>query len=363
MKLALIFNIASHYREVIYSLIDKKYDCHWYFRHNDGDIAEFDTSKLSCVTRYATIGNPERVYWQRGLLRQLFDRQSDAIFMLGEVRSLTVWAMVLFKRLFRLKKPLYCWSHGPYGREGNLRIKLERWRYNAFDGIFLYNCRAKELLTSYGVSADKIHVIANSLSYYSQLEMRHKLKPTDIYRQHFGNNNPTLIFIGRLTKVKQLDLAIQALTELTNVNLVLVGGGEEGDNLRALAQDLNVLDRVWFYGPCYDEATNAELIYNADLCVAPGNVGLTAMHTMVFGTPVVTHDDLAWQMPEFEAIIPGKTGCFFKRNNVESLTGAVREWIDGPGLKREEIRRNCYKEIDTKWNPNYQMDIITQYIK
>lgn len=37
---------------------------------------------------------------------------------------------------------------------------------------------------------------------------------------------------------------------------------------------------VWFYGSCYDEQTNAELIYNADMCVAPGNVGLTAIHAM-----------------------------------------------------------------------------------
>lgn len=67
---------------------------------------------------------------------------------------------------------------------------------------------------------------------------------------------------------------------------------------------------VWFYGSCYDEQTNAELIYNADMCVAPGNVGLTAIHAMTFGCPVITHSDFKWQMPEFEAIHPGKTGDF-----------------------------------------------------
>lgn len=57
---------------------------------------------------------------------------------------------------------------------------------------------------------------------------------------------------------------------------------------------------------------NAELIYNADLCVAPGNIGLTAMHAMMFGCPCISHNDFSWQMPEFEAIVPYKTGNFLK---------------------------------------------------
>ena len=55
-------------------------------------------------------------------------------------------------------------------------------------------------------------------------------------------------------------------------------------------------------GECYSEETNAKLIYNADLCVAPGNIGLTAIHVMMFGCPAITHNDFKWQMPEFEAI-------------------------------------------------------------
>lgn len=58
--------------------------------------------------------------------------------------------------------------------------------------------------------------------------------------------------------------------------------------------------------------TNAEFIYNADLCVSPGNVGLTAMHSLVFGCPVITHNCFEWQMPEFEAIQPGITGDFLR---------------------------------------------------
>ena len=120
---------------------------------------------------------------------------------------------------------------------------------------------------------------------------------------------------------------------------------------------------MWFYGACYDEAANAELIYNADLCVAPGNVGLTAMHSMVFGCPVLTHNDFPLQMPEFEAICENETGSFFKRNDIESLADAISDWFGYNGSRRETIRRNCFKEIDTQWTPNHQMNILKSVFK
>lgn len=94
------------------------------------------------------------------------------------------------------------------------------------------------------------------------------------------------------------------------------------------------------------------------LGVAPGNVGLTAMHTMVFGTPVISHNDFKWQMPEFEAIKPGKTGDFFERNSVQSLACTISKWFTEKKDKRDKVRQACYEEIDTNWNQYYQMEII-----
>ena len=141
-------------------------------------------------------------------------------------------------------------------------------------------------------------------------------------------------------------------------NIAFVGDGVERESLQQQVNRLGISDQVWFYGACYDEKTNAEMIFNADLCVAPGNVGLTAMHTMVFGTPVISHNDFKWQMPEFEAIKPGKTGDFFERNDMQSLARTISKWFTEKKGKREEVRKACYNEIDTNWNPYYQMEII-----
>ena len=103
-------------------------------------------------------------------------------------------------------------------------------------------------------------------------------------------------------------------------------------------------------------------MYNADLCVAPGNIGLTAMHAMMFGCPCISHDDFCWQMPEFEAIREGKTGCFFKRDDINSLASTISKWLKEKENKRQEVREACFKEIDENWNPHKQIKIIKSVI-
>ena len=129
-----------------------------------------------------------------------------------------------------------------------------------------------------------------------------------------------------------------------------------------LLMQKNIIDNVWFYGSCYDEEENARLIFNADLCVSPGNVGLTAIHSLTFGTPVLTHDDFIWQMPEYEVIKDGKTGCFFEKDNAENLAKKIMGWFDIISYSREEVRKSCFEVIDKEWNPYYQMKVFQEII-
>ena len=130
------------------------------------------------------------------------------------------------------------------------------------------------------------------------------------------------------------------------------------EEISSVVDEYGLTNNVWFYGSCFDEKVNAELVYNADLCVAPGNIGLTAMHVMMFGCPAISHNDFKWQMPEFESIIPGKTGDFFEKDNIEDLARCISNWFASKGCSRDEVRKACYKEIDEHWNPHYQLNVI-----
>lgn len=210
--------------------------------------------------------------------------------------------------------------------------------------------------------------VYNSLDYNKQLTIRANLLKSDIYARHFQNENPVIAFIGRLIPSKKLDIIVRLASMLCsdnspmNVNIVLIGDGEEKRVLESLARELGVISNIWFYGACFDEGINAELLYNADLCISPGEVGLTAIHSMMFGLPVATHDNLNRQGPEFEAIIDGRTGFLFRENDLDDLYNKTVSWFSNNSTNREQVREECYNVIDTVWNPKHQMSIIKNAI-
>lgn len=366
-KLCLIFNAAPRYREAIYRAIDSEYDCDWYFGRLDNGIAEMDTSTLNRVEYYDALGNTQGLYWQCGIIPLLFRRRYRTFLMTAEVRSISFWIFSLFAFLCFPRKKVYLWTHGWYGKEQGLVAAMKLWLYRHAAGVFLYGNHAKKMLTGLGIPEDRLFVVHNSLHYDRQRVLRESLRRSYIYEEHFGNDLPTLLFIGRLTKVKKLDQIISALELLRrrgeNYNLVFVGDGVERRSLESLAREKGLSDSVWFYGACYDEKSNAELIYNADLCVSPGNVGLTAMHALVFGCPVITHNCFRWQMPEFEAVRPGETGDFFGMDDVDDLAHVISGWFAEKGALREIVRQKCFEEIDTGWNPKFQMDIFRENLR
>ena len=361
-KLCLIYNFAPKYRKCIYQLIDNCFNCDWYFGNNFTDIKGLELSVLKNAKEVPNILLFGNWYWQKGIIKLI--SKYNTFFMLGDLFCLSTWIMAFLVKLCP-KKKVYFWSHGWYGKETFIKKVLKKIFFRFANGTFLYGNYARKLMIENGFDGSKLFVIHNSLDYDAQLKLRNEIEPSDIYTRHFCNENKTLIFIGRLTEVKRLDMLIQAVAKLKQkskqYNIVLVGDGVMKDALQKQAAEAGV--DVWFYGACYDERTNAELIYNADLCVAPGNVGLTAMHTMVFGTPVITHDDFKWQMPEFEAIKAGETGDFFTCGDIDSLAQAIERWLDTHGNDREAVRKACYNEIDTQWTPQFQIEVLKSVIR
>lgn len=364
-KVCIIYNFAQHYRESIYKLIDKEWDCKWFFGKNQTDIKGISDG---CLKDVSFVDNKKLIgpLWYQTIVGRLISRKDiDHFILLGEPFNLSTWWILIQRRLFFKNKKVYLWSHGWYGKEGLLKKLLKRVYFGMADHIFTYGEYAKKLAIAQGFDENKISPIHNSLDHSIQNKLRDTLKPSDIYRDYFKNYNPTIIFIGRLTEVKRLDLLLDGIKVLKErgyeYNVVFVGTGVMEDTLKIRARNMGLEKQLWFYGASYDDQINAELIFNADMCVSPGNVGLTAMHTMVFGTPVLTHDDFKWQMPEFEAIKPNVTGAFFKKNNVISIADTIQNWmIQHPN--RNKVRQACYDEIDNNWTPEYQLAVLKRII-
>lgn len=363
-NICLIYNFAQHYRLGIFKLLNDKLGVDFYFGDKMGDVRKLDYSELSnfkSELRNRKILGP--IYWQSGALRVLFKPYKHYI-ILGEYFCLSTWMIALLAPIFG--KKIYFWTHGWYGKERGMMKLFKKIFFNLAQDIFLYGDRAKELMVKEGFKKDNLHVIYNSLNYEEQIAIRKELSPSQIYQDLFANSFPVLFFIGRLTTVKKLSWAIEAISILKsknlNVNFCIIGEGEEKEKLIQLAHSLNLDENIKFIGGLYEEKLIAEYIYNADICISPGNVGLTAMHSLVFGTPVITNNNFTMQMPEFEAIVEGETGGFFIDGNVSDLARTIERWML-KDIGRDKIRNSCFAQIDRYFNPNYQLKIIENVIK
>lgn len=355
MKLCCFFNYAPLYRESIYKAIDDNFDSQFYFgkevyEGKNSGIAKLDYSifkKEPIEFRNKVI--LKHFLWRTKAWRLAF-KQFDTFLITGDF-VFSYIPLILGCKL--LGKKIYGWGHGIKAKGGKLHF-LNDFLYRNLSGFFTYGEGGKKRLEELGYDSTKIHVIYNSLT--------KRIKPmdyeSDIYIKHFKNSNPTLLFIGRLTPQKKLDWVIKAVSALGSCNLMVIGDGACKTELEQLTISLGVQDKVWFFGENYDNELNKEFIYNADICISPGNVGLTALHALEFGTPVISHSDFESQMPEYEVIKQYKTGLLYENNNFEDFCKKIHEWLEFSADKRESIRHNCYTVINDKWNSDYQIELL-----
>ena len=367
-RICLIYNFAQHYRTSIFRLIDQEFDCSFVFGNEYLNIKKMDYSLLNGeVTEVPTKELFGGLLYRPGI-QKLLRKDFDYFLMLGESRVLSTWFFCIRARLFYPRKKVFFWTHGWYGKESRSEKILKKLLFRLPNGgIFLYGNYARNLMIAEGFNPQKLYTIHNSLSYDEQVVIRSQVSNLPVYREHFNNEAPNLFFVGRLTTIKKLDMVLKAMALLKSrgkiFNMTFIGGGDIQDNLKSLADELGLQENVWFYGPCYDERVLGEMIYNADLCVSPGNIGLTAMHSLVFGTPAITHNDFSHQMPEFEAIREGVTGTFFQNGDVNSLAEGILRWFSYHEDDREEVRKACMREIDENWTPHYQMEVLKKHLK
>lgn len=372
-KVLIVYHYFAHYRLPIMKELANENSVEFSFL--SGDTSDINIEKISKKEADAAgitwtyienkwLGN--NWLWQKGLISHLNANKYHTIIFLGSPYFITTWISSIFMRL-KGTKVLY-WTHGVV-RQGGLKDTFRKSFFKLANGLLLYSDYAKSNLVKHGFSADTMQVINNSLDYDKHLQLRSSLghdliaeKKKDIFR--FPDLN-TLLFIGRLTpqkKLVELILLLETLNEKgLKCNLLFIGDGEERKTLENEVQSRNLQDFVSFYGACHNEAELAPLIASCDLCVSPGEVGLTAIHSLSFGTPVITHDEPMFQMPEFESIEEGITGSFFKRGDSESLVQCVENWLNSND-DRELTRQNCYARVDGYYNPKFQVGAILKAI-
>lgn len=365
MKICCVFNYNPLYRLPIYQAMSKHFDCDFYFGDSVFEpLKQFDPKELDGFVKYLHVKRLYKGYkWMSGI-SPIFKRQYTHYIITGDTSYILNWLILIFA--FFTRRKVYCWCHGAKSYNSKWYIRRQNQLFfNSMDGVLLYNNYNIQFMKLNGIHSP-MYVIHNSLNTQIQTLLYNELESSDIYTSHFGNNNPVAIFIGRIQKRMKVQYLIEAADLLrkrgVDINIVIVGAYMDGVNVEQLVRDKNLQDQVWFYGPSFDERNNSKLLYNADVCVAPGTVGLTAIHSLSYGTPCISHDNHSATGPEFESIVPGKTGDFFKENSVEDLVKVMEKWLCVSADKRAAVRRECRKEVENNWSISSQIALLKKVL-
>jgi glycosyltransferase involved in cell wall biosynthesis len=149
-----------------------------------------------------------------------------------------------------------------------------------------------------------------------------------------------ILFCGRINAKARVELLVKAVYALkasgkTRVRAKIIGDGQHLSSLQELAERLGVADWISWLGPIFDEEALAKHFLNASVFVYPGAVGLSAIHAMHYGLPVVTHDQERDQMPEAAAVRHRETGIRFGAGDYTDLAAK----LEGVLADREMLQK------------------------
>jgi glycosyltransferase involved in cell wall biosynthesis len=276
------------------ALVRRGHDMHVYTTTVDGDgdlnvpvgIAQ-DVDGVRVT--YFRCDGPRRLYWSSALRAALdsgcggFDViHAHACFLLPPT-----WSARASKRAGR---PYVFSPRGMLVQDLIARrsAAIKRAWIRLFDARTLRDAAAVHVTS--GVERDDLLAVVPGITRFAVVANGVDLVAAD-ERASRAPGDLRVLYLGRVSWKKGIDLAIRAVAAVPGAILRVVGNDEEGlrPQLEALVQQLRAVDRVQWSGPLYGADKDAAYA-DADVLLLPSlseNFGNTVLEAMAAGLPVV----------------------------------------------------------------------------
>ena len=202
-----------------------------------------------------------------------------------------------------------------------------RWLYPRADHVICQSqAMADDLVTHFGLSPEQLTVLANPISSTEE-------EPPSQNSASGLESGPHLLYVGRLSAEKGVDLLIRAASQIKQVypklRLTILGTGREELALRRLATELGLSDTICFQG----YANPARYVADATLFVLPSRYeGMpnALLEAAAAGLPIVATPCSAG-VTELLASAPG---CWLAEAiTAEALASALLTALDALGTE------------------------------
>jgi glycosyltransferase involved in cell wall biosynthesis len=195
-----------------------------------------------------------------------------------------------------------------------LSIPFENYAIAKFDHIIVCSPAMKKLICEKG--NPRIDIIPNGI----QIGFQNLL-----FAHGIVINRPALFFIGRLEKVKGVEILIysipKVLSQFPDTHLYIAGSGSLNNSLLQLTKDLGIRDHITFLGWISD-SEKYSYFKSIDICVVPSmceSFGIVILEAMALGKPVIASN--VGGIPDI--IENEQNGLLFERGSVDELSEKI----------------------------------------
>jgi len=244
--------------------------------------------------------------------------------------------------------------------------KLRVWWVNRCDAALTYSRAGKKRLEPYVRHPEKIFVAQNTLYTPELLSLRDRFRKTgrsQVRRELDFSARNHLIFIGRLTRAKKplalIDIFQKVVRRIPDCHLHVIGDGPERNSLKKKVKDSGLETKVTLYGSVTEETMTGKMLFASDLAVMPRNLGLAAVHSICFDTPLITlksGKENPRHGEEIEYVIEGRTGLTAETE--ESMPDMIVDF-----LKDEKTKISMQKEMERMVNQACSFDKMLEGFK
>jgi glycosyltransferase involved in cell wall biosynthesis len=182
----------------------------------------------------------------------------------------------------------------------------------------------RELAIGWGIAPERVTVVPNAAPVLAAQP------PRELLRDRLGLEGPTLVFAGRLTRQKALEVGLEALARTPEVQLLVVGDGPERAQLERRGAELGLGGRLRFLGAQPRERV-LELLRAADASLLSStweNFPHAVVESFAAGTPVISTavGGVA------EAVRDGENGLLVPAGDAQALATAIGRFCADPEL-------------------------------
>ena len=219
--------------------------------------------------------------------------------------------------------------------------------FNNCDTLWTMNHACGKIAREYGVKIpiDIITNATNLVNNFTENEIK-KFK-NEICRKHnISNDEKILLSIGRINKLKNIDLTLSSCKVLTDKNfkykLLIIGDGADMGYFINKTRKLGIENNCVFVGKVVDTNEKCKYFASADLHVFPSfydTDGIVRIESATFNLPTLFADGSV----AGSAIIKDVNGFSAKAEPIAFADEIIR--IFNNSSLYQKVRENCYRDI------------------